>query len=75
MRYIAIVFAMIVTPAFAQDAQQQAERARAAAPFLAQQLHDAVDNLALCQGDQAVLRQQLAEAKAEIEKLKAAPPK
>jgi hypothetical protein len=52
----------------AQDAN---ERSRAALPALVEQRNNAMDAAALCQGDVTLLKQQLAEAKAEIEKLKA----
>lgn len=78
MKYLVVVaVSLCASTALAQEAQKGADpdRARAAAPHLAQALHDAVDNIAICQGDADVLRLQLAAANAELEKLKKAAPK
>ena len=55
------------------NAQDGAERQRAALPALVEQRNNAMDAAALCQGDLALLKQQFAAAQAEIEKLKAPP--
>lgn len=68
---VAAVTPIVVTLALAQDI----DRTRAALPALVEQRNNAMDAAALCQGDVALLKQQLADAKAELEKLKAAPPK
>lgn len=54
--------------AYGQDAK---DRQNAALPTLVEQRNNALDSVALCQGDLAIMKQKLAEATAELEKLKA----
>jgi hypothetical protein len=67
---LAIALLALNASAFAQDG---AERQRAALPALVEQRNNAMDAAALCQGDLALLKQQLAAAQAELEKLKTPP--
>jgi hypothetical protein len=64
-------FVVGIESSHGQDAQP--DRTRAALPALVEQRNNAMDAAALCQGDVAILKQQLADAKAELEKLKAPP--
>jgi hypothetical protein len=68
-----LVVACMIVSAIAEDTAS--DRARAALPALVEQRNNAMDAAALCQGDVALLKQQLADAKAELEKLKATAPK
>jgi 5-bromo-4-chloroindolyl phosphate hydrolysis protein len=68
---VTLLFAASLLWAVFSYAQDANDRTRAALPALVEQRNNALDAAALCQGDIAILKAQLAEAKAEIEKLKA----
>ena len=67
-----LVIAMFVLALPASALAQQVEEARVAgaAGFLIQQRNLALDNLALCSFDLQVVQRKLAEAEAELKKLK-----
>lgn len=54
---------------------EEPDRAKAALPALVDQRNTALDAAALCQGDIVILKQQLSAMQAELDKLKAEPPK
>lgn len=66
--FVVIYLGGISVSLFAQDTK---DRTTAAVPTLVEQRNNALDSVALCQGDLSLLKQQLAAANAEIEKLKA----
>jgi hypothetical protein len=67
-----IIVAFVAGYAHAQDTTAP-DRTKAALPALVEQRNNAMDAAALCAGDLAILKQQLAAAQAEIERLKAPP--
>lgn len=78
MKLVIVLLGMVAAfPAMAQDAPQ---RQRAALPFVIEQRNNALDGVALCQGDLgstkdqlAAVQKQLADAQSEIERLKTKP--
>ena len=68
--YLALAILVLVLPASALAQQVEEARVVGAAGFLIQQRNVALDNLALCSFDLQVMQRKLAEAEAELKKLK-----
>jgi hypothetical protein len=68
--YLALAILVLVLPASALAQQVEEARVAGAAGFLIQQRNAALDNLALCNFDLQTVQRKLAEAEAELKKLK-----
>jgi hypothetical protein len=68
--HIALAILVLAFPASALAQQVEEARVAGAAGFLIQQRNAALDNLALCSFDLQVVQRKLAEAEAELKKLK-----
>jgi hypothetical protein len=68
--YLVLAILVLAFPASALAQQVEEARVAGAAGFLIQQRNAALDNLALCSFDLQVVQRKLAEAEAELKKLK-----
>ena len=68
--HIALAVLVLAFPASALAQQVEEARVAGAAGFLIQQRNAALDTLALCSFDLQVVQRKLAEAEAELKKLK-----
>jgi hypothetical protein len=68
--HIVLAIAVLVLPTCAFAQQVEEARVAGAAGFLIQQRNGALDNLALCNFDLQTVQRKLAEAEAELKKLK-----